>query len=290
MKSKILILGSQGLLGSSLCRFLEQKHIGIVKHSRNTDCPYQADLSDKKQVADLFMRVEAEVIVNLVALADVDACEIPDNAYKSNVQVVENIIYGLESKKCDRYLLHISTDQVYDGEGYHIEDDIHLTNYYAFSKYAGELVVSRVNGCSLRTNFFGLSYSSAKKSLTDWLYSSLNNGDAIKVFNDVFFNPLSMFTLSSKIEKITEVKPKGVFNLGSRNGMSKADFAFSFAEELNLPTKNMKRVSIDDVDFIKTYRSRDMRMDVNKIERVLGDIMPFLSDEIKLVAEEYKNV
>lgn len=289
MKSNMLILGSNGLLGSSLCEFFELKHIDILKHSRNTDSTYKADLSDKKQVAALFGLIEPEVIVNLVALADVDACEVPDNAYKGNVQILENIIYGLEQNKCTSYLVHISTDQVYDGSRYHVEDDVHLTNYYAFSKYAGELVASRVSGCSLRTNFFGLSRSSTKKSLTDWLYATLSDGDAIKVFNDVFFNPLSMVTLSSKIEKISALQLKGIFNLGSRQGMSKADFAFAFAEEVGLPTKKMKRVSIDEVDFIKTYRSRDMRMDVNKIEGALSEEMPCLSDEIKLVAEEYIN-
>ena len=38
---------------------------------------------------------------------------------------------------------------------------------------------------------------------------------------------------------------------------------------------------------IKTYRPKDMRMDVSKFEAYMGITAPKLIEEIKLVAEEY---
>ena len=45
--------------------------------------------------------------------------------------------YSKKNKKTR--LIHISTDQVYDGKGFFSEKNINLSNYYAFSKYIGEL-------------------------------------------------------------------------------------------------------------------------------------------------------
>jgi len=104
----------------------------------------------------------------------------------------------------------------------------------------------------------------------------------------VYFNPLSIDFLKGIFVKASDQELIGVYNTGSRNGMSKSAFALAFAEELGLPTKNIYNVKISEVDFIKTYRPRDMRMDVSKIEKKMGIEMPLLSDEIKRVAEEYR--
>ena len=96
-----------------------------------------------------------------------------------------------------------------------------------------------------------------------------------------------MITLSEMIELIMQKKPFGVFNLGSHGGMSKADFAFAFAEELNLSTSAMTRTSTDQVTFLKTYRPKDMRMDCSRFENTLGVKLPMLRNEIKRVAMEY---
>jgi len=285
---KVLILGSSGLFGCTLVPFLGSRGHEVNTHSRGDGAQYQADLNDPKDVCDLLGKIKPEVVVNLVGLTDVDRCETqPNQAYLANVRTVENIANWLKQEKTPSHLVHISTDQVYDGANPHAEEQVTLTNYYAFSKYAGELAAANVPSTILRTNFFGRSHCPKRKSLTDWLFRSLSNSDSIQVFDDVLFSPLSMATLSEMIELIIHKKPIGVFNLGSHEGMSKADFAFAFAEELDLSTRAMTRVSTDQVTFLKTYRPKDMRMDCSKIEKTLGVKLPFLRDEIKRVAKEY---
>ena len=85
-------------------------------------------------------------------------------------------------------------------------------------------------------------------------------------------------------------KPNGVFNLGSHSGMSKADFAFAFAEELDITSRSMTRTTTDQVTFLKTYRPKDMRMDCSKFENTLDVKLPFLLDEIKRAAKEYDEI
>jgi len=285
---KVLLLGSSGLLGSTLAPFLYSKGHEVKTHSRGDVSQYTADLHDSKEVNKLLREVNPEIIINLVGLTDVDRCEVqPNQAYLTNVRTVENIVDWIKQEQSTCHLTHISTDQVYDGKGPHGEGQVTLANYYAFSKYAGELAAASVPSTILRTNFFGRSYCAKRVSLTDWLFRSLSKGVSIQVFDDVLFSPLSMATLSAMVELVMHKRPVGVFNLGSHAGMSKADFAFAFAEELNLSASSMTRTSTDQVAFLKTYRPKDMRMDCAKFRKALGVELPFLRNEIKQVAKEY---
>lgn len=291
MRMKILLLGSAGLLGSTLNPFLGSRGYEVKTHSRSEGAQYQADLNDPTDTYELLEKISPDVIVNLVGLTDVDRCETqPNQAYIANVRTVENIANWIKQEKKSCHLVHISTDQVYDGVNLHTEEQVTLTNYYAFSKYAGELAAMRVSSTILRTNFFGRSLCAKRVSLTDWIFRSLSSNDSIQVFDDVLFSPLAMSTLSEMIELSIRNKPVGVFNLGSHDGMSKADFAFAFADELSLSTRAMKRTTTNQVTFLKTYRPKDMRMNSVKFEDALGVRLPNLTDEIKRAAKEYREI
>jgi dTDP-4-dehydrorhamnose reductase len=284
----VLVTGATGLLGSSLVPLLKVHGCKVITHARSGDADCLADLSVTDEVFKLLDKTRPEIIINLAGLTDVDRCEaLPSQAYSANVHTVGNIVNWIRKKNTPCHLVHISTDQVYDGVGPHTEDTVSLTNYYAFSKYAGELAAASVPSTILRTNFFGRSHCAKRTSLTDWLFRSLSNSDSIQVFDDVLFSPLAMDTLSNMIELTIREKPVGVFNLGSHAGMSKANFAFAFAEELNLSAGVMTRTSTDQVTFLKTYRPKDMRMDCSKFENTLAIKLPFLRNEIKRVAKEY---
>jgi len=285
----VLVTGASGLLGSSLVPFLQLSGHEVKTHARACGANYQADLAAPEDAFNLLAQIEPEVIVNLVGLTDVDLCEAkPNAAYMANVRTVENITGWIKKTKAPCHLVQISTDQVYDGIGPHPEEQVALTNYYAFSKYAGELAASATPSTILRTNFFGRSRCEKRKSLTDWLVSTLSNGDSIQVLDDVLFSPLSMTTLSEMIDLVLRKKLMGVFNLGSHNGMSKADFAFTFAEELGLPIRNMTRTTTDKVSFLRTYRPKDMRMDCTRFEKEFQTQLQNLVDEVKRVAKDYR--
>jgi dTDP-4-dehydrorhamnose reductase len=81
---------------------------------------------------------------------------------------------------------------------------------------------------------------------------------------------------------------EGVFNLGAYDGMSKADFAFAFAQGLDLSTVCMERTTTDRVDFLTTYRPKDMRMDSTSFETAFDMRLPLLAQELQLTCEEYR--
>lgn len=283
-----LITGATGLLGTTLVPYLKLYGYNIVTHARTGRTDFLADLADRDKSFEMLTQIQPSLIINLVSLTSVELCqEQLNSAYLANTRTVENLVYWLLETGTGCHLIQISTDHVYDGMGLHTEDEITLTNNYAFSKYAGELAAARVPSTILRTNFVGRSKASHRESLTDWVYTSLTNGKQIQVLNDVYFSPLSMTTLVGMIRLVIEKKPIGIYNLGSHNGMSKADFDFAFAKCLGLSTKTMSRIDTGQAKFWKAYRPKDMRMDSSRFENTLGVKLPLLSDEIKQVAKEY---
>ena len=123
--------------------------------------------------------------------------------------------------------------------------------------------------------------------MTDWVYASLKNGKNVQVLTDVLFSPLSMKTLIDMLELIIRNKPVGIYNLGSNEGMSKADFDFEFAERLGLSIDSMSRIDSTEATFLRAYRPKDMRMDCSKFEKLFGIKLPTLAEEITISMGDY---
>ena len=286
--TRVLVLGASGLLGTSLVPYLRSQGFAVLRHGRSGDAEVQAELTNQGAVATAFDAAKPDVIVNLAATTNVDECERhPQLAYLATVLAVENVSRWIRGAGNRAHLVQISTDQLYDGEGPHREDDVTLANYYAFSKYAGELAAANVPSTILRTNFFGPSERIGRTSLSDWLVKSFRDEASITVFDDVLFSPLGIATLSRVIADVIDKRPAGVFNAGSRSGMSKADFAFALADALGLSVNAVRRGQSAEVK-LTAYRPKDMRMDSSRFEATIGAPMPMLLDEIRSMKNHYR--
>lgn len=285
--TKVLVTGAFGLLGSSLVPYLRSCQYDVFSLSQRRREGVSADLTSWNAVTEVLNKVMPDVIVNLAACTNVDECERnPQKAYLLNGCIVEHLSKWIQQNGDRCYLVQISTDQIYDGKGPHKEESITLCNYYGFSKYLGESAALSIPSTVLRTNFFGASQCEYRTSISDWIIKSLQRGDPIKVFDDVRFSPLSLNSLVKLLEVVIRKRQPGVYNLGSKDSASKADFAFMLAEELNLPTHSMKR-ELSDVLQLDAYRPKDMSMDSSCFERVFDVGLPFLREEIKSMRNDH---
>ena len=285
---KILLLRSTGLLGCILSKDLEEHGYEVHSHGLNKKTVYKANLIKFQETNELVLKTQPDLIINLVALTDVDLCERePNLAYLLNIKTVENIVASIKklTQKC--HLIHLSTDQVYDGIGLHSEPNVALKNYYAFSKYASELAALNVSSTILRTNFFGRSICEGRSSITDWIFNSLKDKKNIQVFDDILFSPLSINSLCKMIRLCIEKKPVGIFNLGAHSGMSKSEFAHKFATKCGFSTTLLNPVSIKSIDFLAAYRPKDMRLNCASFQEKMNIELPSLLGEIEVVAKDY---
>ena len=289
MNSKILVLGASGMLGSSLIKKFSNESIGYISHSRKSNTDFNFELSDSIDVFKNLDEIQPEVIMNLAANTDVDFCEkSPKIAFQDNTKSVENIVNWIKANDLRTKLIHISTDQVYDNKDcYSCEDNINISNIYAYSKYCAELHALGVKSIILRTNFFGKSIHNSRLSFSDWIVSSLSEGKKITLFKNILFNPISINSLVDILVQIISSNNFGLYNLGSKNGMSKAEFGLKLAESLNLSTKNIS-VDSDDKSNLFAYRPKDMRMNCDKFEKSFKINLNSLESELDILRSNYE--
>lgn len=279
-RKKVLVTGANGLLGSSLVPTLIAKGYDVVCVGFSSGADITIDLTDTAQTHGALDQVCPDSVVNLAALTDVDLCQTdPHQAYMLNIKIVENVASWVRYNESTE-LVQISTDQVYDAVGAQTEDQVYISNVYGMSKYTSELVAEGVNAISLRTNFLGKSLAQGKKSLSDWLVEKLLAKTDLTVFEDIYFSPLSLDTLSQTIATVLANPISGVYNLGSHGGLSKADVAFKLADVLGLDASHVRRGRCADLDLI-AKRPSGMIMDSSKFEASYQVSLPTTIEEIE---------
>ena len=275
---RILVTGATGLLGPYLVR--EARRYGEVVKCGKRSGDKTVDLADYDRVKKLLQSCAPHWVIHAAGMTNVDACErSPEESYRNNELLVDNL-----SKAVSRQsrFLYISTDQVYpDVAGPHKEAAIGPVNQYGRSKLAGErLLVSRRDCTIARINIFGSSMTEGKKSLDDIFVDHFRKQKPITLYEDVLFSPLHMATASTIMLELLNKKIHGIFNVGSRHGMSKAEFGTTVARYFSLQTeKSTIGRSPNYKD--RAPRPKDLRMDVTKLENCLDRRMPTLEEEIR---------
>jgi dTDP-4-dehydrorhamnose reductase len=267
------------MLGSSLAPFFTNNGRRVTIHGNTRAADIQGDFRDGTIVDFLLNKVQPDVVINLIALADVDACHRkPSLAWEMNVTTAFNISRWCQENDCR--LVHISTDQVYSGTGLHLESATAPINAYGWSKAAGEIAAAQADALILRTNMFGPSQLKGRTSFSDWLTRETLVAKPITLFDDVLFSPLRMTTIAEVILHALNEWHSGTFNLGSRDGMSKASFGRLLLEHLGIDHGTLKNGLLGDVK-LDSPRPKDMTLCVRRFEDTFSYQLPTLVEEIQ---------
>ena len=133
-QNKILVLGSEGQLGSSLLKTLGKNFIveGINKKKFN--------FLEPKNFSNLLKKDQIKYVINAAAYTNVEQAEIEvDFAKQINGEALKFIAQACNEKKIK--LFHFSTDYVFDGtKGYPYSegDEPNPISSYGKSKLLGE--------------------------------------------------------------------------------------------------------------------------------------------------------
>jgi len=248
---KTVITGSNGLLGQKLVKlFLEKPGYEVHALSRGPNrlddqkgyLYYDIDLLDNDKLIPLLTQILPDVIIHTAAMTNVDACELQqEECDRMNVEVVANILAYCDKK--DTYLVHLSTDFIFDGEKgtiYKEEDMAHPVNYYGLSKWKSELMIreSNVPHSILRTILvYGLVDGNDRSNIVLWVKNSLEANKEISVVTDQLRMPTYAEDLAEACWLAVESRAKGVFNVSSNELMSIYEIALAVADAFALDKK-----------------------------------------------------
>lgn len=293
-KKRVLITGVSGLLGNNLAYCLKDQYniLGLY----NTHAVQisgiktaKADLGKGQQIRHIINEFKPETIIHCAALSDIDYCEENQKlAYDTNVLGTRKLVDLI--KDYGPKFIYISTDAVYgnaNGKALCEEDQIDPANYYGETKCLGEQEVLKAeNSLILRTNIFGWNIQD-KFSLAEWVVHELSCKKRIQGFSDVYFSSIYTFDLSNILDEAIQNNLKGIYNCGSRTSMSKYDFAVYIADCFRLDKLLIKNSTIDAFLF-KAKRTKNLAMDVTKIERALNIQAPTLEESVRRFYEDYQ--
>ena len=217
---KILITGSNGMLGHDLIEVLKDNHELILTTSNTLD------ITNKNQVFEVICEAEPDVVINSAAYTDVDGCEENhDLAYAVNGEGVKNL--ALACKEVDCALVHISTDYIFNGKNDRpwVEDDeIGPISVYGKSKLKGEEAILDIldQYFIVRTAWL---YGINGKNFPKTMLELAKNHSEITVVYDEVGTPTYTPDLACGISELIETDYYGIYHLTNSGSCSWCEFA-----------------------------------------------------------------
>jgi dTDP-4-dehydrorhamnose reductase len=257
IKKRILLIGSNGMLGQRLSEFFSKQAKVELLCASMEDESYMPNLqyvkiniTEKIEVKNTVNNFYPDVIINAAAYTNVDKSESErELAWSVNVSAVEYMAQA--AKAFESHLIQISSDYIFDGtDGPYIENDKpNPLGYYGRTKLASENVLktSGINYSIIRTNVL---YGIAKFGRPDfvkWVVDSLQKGEQINIVNDQINNPTYTDDLVFTINRMAEFKKYGVFNIGGPEFLSRYDFTSRIADFFRLDKTLINEIITSDL-------------------------------------------
>lgn len=291
------MIGGTGYLGQHLLQCLSEIQstpydLAFTHHSNPPDALLQAipqslafhvDLQTGQGLDAITQKFgQPRVVVNCAALSVPRACEM-DPATAMSINVPTALVkWMLGFKESNSLLIHLSTDQVYEGvKSFYKEEDATVpVNVYGKSKVAAEQFISTnySNFAILRSSIiFGpQTVSPVPKSLPiQWIDGVLSRGDKVEFFHDEFRCPVYVKDVVNIILAVTNKwisegkQVQLLLNVGGPERVSRVQMAEAVAQIRGYSSSLIKAVSASSVD--RGVKSpADISMDTSKLVQTLN--------------------
>ena len=226
---KILITGSNGMLGHDLIEVLKDDHELILTTSKTLD------ITDRDRVIEFIVENSPDIVINSAAYTNVDGCEENQElADAVNGDGVKNLALACSEVDCP--LVHISTDYVFKGDNTRpwIEDDeIGPISVYGKSKLKGEEAILEIldKFFIVRTAWlYGINGGNFPKTMLELA----KNHSEITVVYDEVGTPTYTPDLAEAISQLIETDYYGIYHITNSGYCSWCEFAryiFEVAEK-----------------------------------------------------------
>jgi dTDP-4-dehydrorhamnose reductase len=228
---RVVILGTKGLLGRDCVDVLEEA-FPVIALARA-----QLDVTDRDQVLRVLGEIRPAAILNCTGFTHVDACE-EDQESARAVNATGPRLLAEAALRLDAYLIHLSTDYVFDGskpppEPYHEGDSPAPLNVYGRTKWEGEEAVRSTtpNHLIIRTGWL---YGRSGRSFPKAVLRQALRGKGLKVVNDQFGSPTWSRRLAQQILGLMEARVTGLVHATAQGHCTWYAFSRAILETMGI--------------------------------------------------------
>lgn len=281
---KILLFGKNGQLGWELQRSLAPlgELIALSTDSQN----YCGDFTNLEGIAQTVRAIAPDVIVNAAAYTAVDKAE----SEPELARIINSAAPGVlarEAMRLNAWLIHYSTDYVFDGSSdipWKESDKTNPISVYGRTKADGELAILEA-GCKhliFRTSWV---YASRGANFVKTMLRLAAERDQLSVINDQIGAPTGadlLADVTAHCLQLARQRPEvsGIFHLASGGRTTWYDYACFAIEFARRAGKNIK-VSLEMIRPIPTSayptpaaRPKNSQLDTNKLQKTFNLTLP----------------
>ena len=225
--TKVLVLGSTGMLGHTLFHYLEENSdfelFDVVYRNKLHDNSIVCDVTNKEKLETVISEINPDVIVNCIGVLIKGSHNNPSNAIYINAYLPHTL--ASIADKLSAKLIHVSTDCVFSGKkGSYLENDFRDANdTYGRSKSLGE--VDTTTHLTIRTSIIGPEIKAKGEGLLHWF---LNEQGNINGFTNAFWGGVTTLELSKAILEVVRQDISGLVHLTNGESISKFEILQMF--------------------------------------------------------------
>jgi dTDP-4-dehydrorhamnose reductase len=284
MNSKILVTGANGQLGNEIRR-LCRNFPGLEFIFTDVD---MLDITNPDAVSVFMEASRPAIVVNCAAYTNVDGAEVN----VKNVRKINSLAPQVLAAACamqDAFLIHISTDYVFDGEStkpYKEEDETNPISVYGNSKLEGEEKIKTVfdNYLIIRTSWM---YSEFGHNFVRSIIALAKERESLEIVSDQFGSPTYARDLANCIIDIiikSILNPKaylpGIYHYANQGTCSWFDFAQEILNITDIKSCKLIPVSTDQYPAV-AKRPKYSVLDTSKVRESFGIGIPNWRDSLR---------
>ncbi len=286
---KILLFGKNGQVGWELQRSLApltsaQQLIALGSDSRQ----HCGDLADLEGIRRTVQTIRPDIIINAAAYTAVDQAE-QEQQLARTMNTHAPAVLAEEAVRLDAWLIHYSTDYVFDGSGNQSRTETDVTdpiNVYGMSKLAGEkcIIASNCRHIILRTSWV---YSARGNNFIRTILGLAQERDRLNIVDDQIGAPTGAELIADVTAHITQSlrnweagTSSGVYHLATQGNISwygLARFLITEAKDtglaLKLPVDQLYPIATVDYP-LPAKRPLNSRLDTVKIQKTFNLFLP----------------
>jgi len=293
---RLLLFGANGQVGWKLQQYLTP--LGEIKVCDKSN----ANFNNLLELKNIIRKFAPDIIINAAAFTNVDEAEDAEEiSFQINAKAVGLLAY--EAKLLDAWLIHYSTDYVFDGmqsEPYEEDDQTNPQTIYGKSKLQGEQLIteSQCKHLILRTSWL---YSIRGRNFLKTIINLAKEKNELRIVSDqigaptsaeLVANITSMCILRIIQNKLASKNISGIYHLtasGSTSWHAFAEYFLTEAESLgeDFLVKPTEIIAINSSELIlPAKRPLNSMLNTGKLSRTFNLYLPSWQNLVSRVIKE----